>query len=506
MKKMNLEAFEAYMDTSKLAEKIADADALNEALGVFFSEFDSHCRLEKREKKRLLQDFQRAIIYYLAEDLPLQEALSRLDVKYLGGFYARPSAAWFPLDDAAKIYPISMDQGRMVVFRLSVNLKQAVVPELLQMALNFTIKRFPSFATTLKKGVFWHYLDTAKRRFDVQQENDIPCQPLRVSASGSQSFRVLYFENRISVEFFHVLTDGTGGMTFLKVLTAEYLRLLGVKLSSDEDVWDVNGLVHPQEYENAFAKVPRVKNASGFVDKPAVQMNGKLSRNRPCRILHFKMPIGELKAAAKAKNASVTAYLTALMFQALKAGTDELAGEVSIQIPVNMRKFYPSKTVRNFSMYCGVRIPLEHIGPADAMLPEIQNQLEQKASQKAMSQMLTATVRLVRALRFVPLLIKQPVAKVIYGFLGDQIFTTTFSNLGVVTMPPEAYAHIESMDFALGTAISNRVSCSMVTFGDVANFTVTKLTVDPSFEEKMLDLLKNDGVSVCVEGSALYES
>ena len=100
----------------------------------------------------------------------------------------------------------------------------------MQMALTFTMKRFPSFATTLKKGVFWHYLDTTKRRFSVEQEKDIPCQPLKVSHSGSQSFRALYWENRISVEFFHVLTDGSGGLIFLKTLVAEYLRLRGVEI------------------------------------------------------------------------------------------------------------------------------------------------------------------------------------------------------------------------------------------------------------------------------------
>ncbi len=497
MKKMDLEAFEAY--------KAVCSEAEQAALCAFFSEFDSHCQLGKIEKKRLLQDFQRAILRYIEAGLPLAEALTRLDTKNLGGFYARPAVSWFALDNAAKIYPLSMTRGTMALFRMSVYLKKAVVPELFQMALNFTIKRFPSFATALKKGVFWHYLDTAKRRFDVQQESDIPCQPLRVSASGSQSFRVLYFGNRISVEFFHVLTDGTGGMTFMKVLVCEYLRLCGADIQPDENLWDIGGIVQTEEYENAFSRVPRSRTASGFVDKPAVQMNGKISQNRPCRILHFKMSAQQLKAAAGARDATVTAYVLSRLFLAHKAASDELEGEVSIQVPVNMRKFYPSKTVRNFSLYGSVRLPLEEISDTAHMLEEIRGQLQKKTSQEAMSQMLTATVRLVRTLRFVPLVIKQPVARIIYGFLGDKVLSTTLSNLGVVQLPQAACEHIESMDFALGTAITNRVACSMVTFADTTVLTVTKLTVDPSFEEKLLDLLEADGLNISLEGSALYE-
>lgn len=498
MKEVRTDPFAEYLK-NRTAE---EADAL----GAYFAAFHAHCLLKHTEKKKLQKDTQNAILYYAGTGVPLEKALELLDVKNLGGFYARPPVLWFPLDDAAKIYPLSMEHGRMSVFRLSVYLKEQVVPELLQMALNFTIKRFPSFATTLKKGFFWHYLDTAKRRFRVEQESDIPCQPIKVSQSGSQSFRVLYWENRISVEFFHVLTDGTGGMTFLKTLTGEYLRLTGVQITGDDTLWDANAIPATEEFENAFTKVEQSCAASGFLDKAAVQMDGRLAEVRPCRILHFKMDAAQLKAAAQKHHTTVTAYLLALMFLAGKAATDELQGDASIQVPVNMRKFYPSKTVRNFSMYCGIRLPMEKISDVASIIEPIRKQLEQKASRESMRQMLTATEKLVNMLKYIPLAIKQPAAKLVYGFLGDRIFTNTLSNLGVVELPGAVCEHIESMDFVLGTAITNRAGCAMVTCNGVATFSITKMTADPTFEEKMYDLLSQDGITVNVEGSVLYES
>ncbi len=482
---------------------LSEADAL--ALEQFFRDFAIHCQLRGREKRKLKLDFEKAVLYYTGQGLALGDTLERLAIRNLGGFYARPPVLWFPLDDAAKIYPLSMEHGRMAVFRLSVYLKQDVVPELLQMALNFTIRRFPSFATTLKKGFFWHYLDTTKRRFNISPEEGIPCQPLQVSTSGSQSFRVLYYNNRISVEFFHVLTDGTGGLTFLKVLTAEYLRLTGIDFKPHDSVWEIGATPATEEFENAFAKVPQSSTASGFVDKTAVQMNGKLSAIKPCRILHFKMDAQQLKAVAQKHNSTVSVYMLAQMFLAGRAATDDLHGEASIQVPVNMRKFYPSKTVRNFSMYCGVRLPVSEINDIDGIIEPIREQIHQKTAKEVMSQMLTATERLVGMLKLIPLVIKQPVAKLVYGFLGDKIFSNTLSNMGIIEMPPELAPHIDSFDFVLGPEISNRVSCTMVTFGNTATFTVTKMTVDPSFEEKMYDLLTADGIQVQVEGSALYE-
>ena len=123
--KKDADLFAAYLErlTEEQAEKLRE----------FFIEFHTHCLMESSEKKKLQEDFEKALLYYDAAKVPLQRALELLDIKYLGGFYARPSVLWFPLDDAAKIYPLSMQPGKMSVFRLSVYLKKDVVPELLQM-------------------------------------------------------------------------------------------------------------------------------------------------------------------------------------------------------------------------------------------------------------------------------------------------------------------------------------------------------------------------------------
>jgi len=496
VKKNETAAFTAYLESWD-AEQAAE-------ISEFFEDLSMHCALNKKDSKTLRSDFENALLYYNSAAVPLKQALMRLSIEHLGGFYVRPPILWYTLDDAAKIYPLSMKQNQMAVFRLSVYLKETVVPELLQIALTFTIKRFPSFATTVKKGFFWHYLDTAKRRYAVQPETGIPCQPLNLSHSSSQSFRVLWYQNRISVEFFHALTDGTGGMSFLKALTAEYLRLNGVD-SNEEGILKRDDTPTAEETENSFSRARAMDQKSGFVDAPATQMSGRLSRVKPCRVLHFCMDAARLKQAAKERSVTVTTYILSKMFLAGKAATDEMNGEINIQVPVNMRKFYPSETVRNFALYCGIRLPIQKIADTSVMTQEITEQLVSKASLDAMNEMMSTTRKMVRALSYIPLAIKVPVARIVYGFLGDGIFSNTLSNLGVVTMPDGYADHIESMDFVLGTAITNRAGCSMVTFGNTATLSIAKFTADPSFEEAMFRLLSEDGVIPEVKGSQLYE-
>ena len=170
-----------------------------------------------------------------------------------------------------------------------------------------------------------------------------------------------------------------------------------------------------------------------------------------------------------------------------------------------MRKFYPSKTLRNFSMYCGIRLPISKINSFEDIIDEITNQLNVKASKDEMTKMITATKKMTGTFKFVPLLIKQPVTKIIYGFLGDKIFSNTLSNLGVISLPDEISKQIDSMDFILGSSITNRAGCAVVTVNGITTFSINKMTVDPTFEEKMYELLTKDGIKVQVEGSECYE-
>ena len=546
-------------------------------LDDFFEELDRHLSLDRDDGLCMKTDFEAAIMYFDSIGLTLGETLARLDVKNLGGFYARPPIVWFQLDDVAKLYPLSMKHGQMAVFRLSAYLKEEVVPEVLQMALTFTIKRFPSFATTVKKGFFWHYLDTSKKRYPVEEEKYIPCRPMNVSGSGSQSFRVLYYGNRVSAEFFHILTDGTGGMVFLKTLLAEYLRLLG-KLGADAaktaepvdyQILDINQMPPATELISSLPESDEVGKLTAFVDKPALQFSGKLSKLRMSKILHFKLDAAGLREAAREEGCTVTAYILTQLFIAGRYATDEYSGEMNIQVPVNLRQYYPSETMRNFFMCCGIRIPVETIdsacaagrtagaaatdnaagrtagaaatdnaagrtagaaatdnaagrtagaasgtdaadmaaadGTMNRLAAEVSAQLAEKASRKAISELMDTTQKLIKAVSYIPLAIKAPVCRITYGFLGDRVFSNTFSNLGVVSVSPEMEEHVESMDFILATTITNRASCTMVTFANTTTLTVSKMTEDPSFEEKLAELLERRGLLREIEGSELYE-
>ena len=96
-------------------------------------------------------------------------------------------AKWYELDNAAKIVPSTAKGADTRVFRITCELKEDVDGALLQQALDRTVPDFPHFASVLRKGLFWYYLDSSNIRAVVQPENKPPCS-------------AIYFDGRIGAD------------------------------------------------------------------------------------------------------------------------------------------------------------------------------------------------------------------------------------------------------------------------------------------------------------------
>lgn len=460
-------------------------------------------RLSRKHTNQMLEDHVRALRWLCDRGDSLEGAMAHLSPERLGSFYQQERTDWYPLDVAAKIYPLSMSVKRMMVFRLSCYLKEPVVPEILQMALSYVMPRFPSFATTIKCGFFWHYLDSGMRRYAVRPETKLPCAVMKVGAVHSPSLRVVYFQNRISVEFFHILTDGTGGSVFLRTLVKTYLELLGAEIPDFDGAFSLTGEPDPAEWKDAFP-VSGKGPAHGFSDKPALQMKGMLPLEQPNRVLHYNLSTKALLEASHRHGATMTGLLLALTMLACKDASrisKHTRKKVQIQLPVNMRKFYPVKTLRNFSMYTCIRLHPDQITTVSEMMPEIMAQIKTGTAQQPLEETMRLSCRLVRWLRFVPLIIKRPIAYFIYGKLGDGVFTTTLSNLGPIKLPPEMAPYVDKFDFVLGPPVENRAALSVCSYGDTTVLTVTKNTYLTLFEDALYQYLCNEGLNPYVEGS-----
>ena len=132
---------------------------------------------------------------------------------------------WHKLDNTANIFPVVASRRYSNVFRLTAVMREAVDPALLQQALEQTLPYFAAFNVRLRHGLFWNYLETNRATPQVLPEQDAPCRYIDPVETGRFLFRVLYYGSRVHLETFHVLTDGTGAMQFLKAVCYRYCQL-----------------------------------------------------------------------------------------------------------------------------------------------------------------------------------------------------------------------------------------------------------------------------------------
>lgn len=403
------------------------------------------------------------------------------------------------LEDSEKIYLWTKNKKRMAIFRFSVYLKDEIIPELLQTAVNSTIKRFPSFITKFEKNFFDYYLTPSNHSIEIKKDNNQIIKPLEIFDIKTQCLRILYLNNRISVDFFHAITDGAGAMEFLKVLVAEYLKLRGIDFELDDNIMDINKLAPPQEYENPFKNLPSTNGKYKLSDKKAIQLDGKMLRKYDSYNINFDLDTNMLKSVSEKYNSTITVYLLSLMFIACKKTCNKSRGDINIQVPISLRKYHKTMTVRNFSMYCGIRLSISEINDVASIIDKIKFQLSEKASITSMEKMVTHIGNISKKLKYLPLFIKKPISKIGFKLYGERVFTITLSNIGTIKLPSNISKNVEKMDGIIRPQDLNRASCLVITCNNTTTFSINKRTKNPAFEKEMKELLEKDGLKVTIQ-------
>ena len=302
------------------------------------------------------------------------------------------------------------------------------------------------------------------------------------------------------------MTDGSGGMVFLKTLLSEYLRLKEISVPKEKGVLDVNGQIDEAELVNEFKKAEGESSFATFMDKKSLQLDGKRMKTNISRIIHFEMDTDKLHETARSYGATITAYMTALIFLAAEKCVSSKKGIFNIQIPVNMRKFNGSKTLRNYSMYFNASMELDKLPEKEELIKQIAAQIKERGSEDMMKQMMKTTEKLIDTLSFVPLFLKVPIMQNLYGYMSNSIIACTLSNLGVVELPRAMEKQIDKASFLLVPGAPNRASATLVSVCGTSVFTIIKNSDDPRFENELYKLLKEDELIEKVEGSVEYES
>ncbi|MBN1326727.1 MAG: hypothetical protein JW996_02125, partial [Candidatus Cloacimonetes bacterium] len=370
--------------------------------------------------------------------------------------------------------------------------------------------RFPYFQVFLQRGFFWYYL---------QKHQEIPVitlmKPLGINKfpnkkMTSHLLKISVKGRVIAVDFSHILTDGNGGLRFLMSFIAEYLRSLGIKIEHHQNLLEPGEIPDPEEFQDSHrhffkAGIPGPPNLPG-----AFHIEDKQLYKQGFRLITGKISSSELLELTRANKASITEYLVALYLHCLaeiyqdylKQGRKPDNSVIRLEVPVDMRKFYPSSTMRNFSLYISPEIDGK-LGEYNfkEILNKVHHSMQIQSDHKELARQISRNVaaELNPLIRIVPLFLKDLYLSGLYSRLGEKIYSGVLSNLGRINIPESMASEIDSVNVIMYPNQLMKKSCSVLSFGDDLYINLSSAVKSRDFEHRFFTHLVKEGISVMVK-------
>ncbi|MCA9765214.1 MAG: alcohol acetyltransferase [Carnobacterium sp.] len=445
---------------------------------------------------------------------------------------------WVRLDNASNIFLAAMTNRDTKVFRLTAEMTSIVDPKLLQKALDKTYEQYLLYHSVLRRGVFWYYLVMSDLKPKVVAETLPPCSPLYHFDQKELLFRVIYQENRIHLEVFHVLSDGIGAMWFFEDLIKEYVYLRVHEIA--ENKWEKTPLQIEQQLEdsfnqhfrqegqNTFSNAARSaffsvvktskqagkvvvkyskKTSSWFGSSASIESNKKrvyqiknkkTPDNRP-RVVDLSVPLKETLQLAKEQQVSLTIYLIALFFESIrKAETNfKQTDTIAISVPVNLRQFYQSNSARNFFStvlleytYSGEEEEFNHL--CMSLSKQLHDHLEPERLSQRLSKLIKAEYHPIARISLRPF--KDMILKLI-NRQNNRKVTVAMSNLGQFALPYPMNTYIKQVYFKTSAV---RPQFCMISYEDSLTISFTSPFIDVAIQKEFSRFLSEAGLPVSI--------
>ena len=415
---------------------------------------------------------------------------------------------WDKLDNTALIFPVIAGEGMTNTYRISVELNEDVKPALLQEALDIVLPKFNVFNVRLRMGVFWYFFEENNKPAPrVTEEELFPCRYIQPNKNNSYLFQVSYYKKRINLEVFHVLTDGMGGMTFMKELIYQYLRLAHPEICNqvEDKLSDSTSL----NAEDSFEKNYKKKSKRGYTTGKAYLIKLKKLAKGEFGVMHGLINIPELKAVTKKYGVSINEYLVAVFAWATYVQCLHKAPSkypIRIAVPVNLRPYFNSNTTKNFfTMVSAEFHPTEEEYSFEEILNTVQKSLKSQITKENLEELFSVSVsnQKNKFLRMVPLVIKNMVMRFVYN-RSALAHTTTITNVGFVKLEPVYEPYVKMFRSFIAMSKGQSLKGTVNSYQDTLVFTFSSIFSDTSVQKEFFRKIAEDGVSVQIETNGVY--
>ncbi len=392
------------------------------------------------------------------------------------------------LDVAAKLFPAVAGKNNSSVFRVSVILREEIDPQLLQIAVNMIYERFDLFFIRLRKGVFWNYFDKNHVHFTIEKENAPPCSTIYAHENKGFIIKVLYFGNRISVEAFHSITDGSGVIEYIKALIYYYITIKHEPIDDEGKIYRFNefdNFCDEDSFVKNFSNLPKYKKSKAKKGVNSYRIKGVKFTKRGHRVVTGLISVVDLKAWCKDYGCTITAFLVAHLIAAIyeqKPKRKKASRPIVVSVPVNLRKIFNSDTLKNFFGVVNVSYNMNDETNFLELLSSVSEQLASSLNETDLGNASGQNVSFSNNtfLKHMPLIVKNVIVPVGFNFIGESKKTITVSNIGRIDFPTGIIPFIEHAEMVIYPTPKSPINCAVCSLEDKLAFSFTTAITDSS--------------------------
>jgi NRPS condensation-like uncharacterized protein len=410
----------------------------------------------------------------------------------------KETTLWGKLDNTAHLFPVISKSKTSNVFRQSVSLSDDIDKDILQSAVESTIKYFPGFGVRLKRGLFWYYLEENPKDFpEVNEEDDYPCRLIDYKDTNEYLFKVSYYKNRINLELFHVLADGIGCKMFLKALVYYYLNLKHkdvLEMPFDDELT----LEREDGFQLCYDK--HSDNKSNYSNLRALSLKGRKIQNNGLSVIEGSMSVESIKTLSKKYEASMNEFLVACYAYAIYQTNYGEKKPIIVTVPVNLRRFFNSSTTKNFfAMVYATFFPTEGDYSFKEVVDIIKESLRSQINKENFKKTISYNVSNEQAnyVKWVPLLIKNLGIKYTYR-KAAKASTTTMSNFGAISFHSPYDKYIKKYSGILPMSLGQCIKSTIASYDDLLCITFSSSLRSSKVQREFFRLLSSMDVEISV--------
>lgn len=414
---------------------------------------------------------------------------------------------WSKLDNAAKIFPANSKKSDTKVFRFSCELYDTVDQTVLKQALDITLEAFPLYLAVIKSGLFWYYFEKSNFKAVVTEENIPPCTTLYDKNNKTLLFRVMYYRKRISFEVYHALADGAGALQFFRTLIFHYINIkYKYALKDKEPVLDIEAS-KSQKLDDSFQRY--YNDEKSFTKRKSIKaykIRGAKIPEYRISVIEGLIPVDKILPKVKEYKTSLTIFLAAILMCAIneEIPVRQKRKPVVLSIPVNLRNYYVSQTARNFFGVINVDYDFSK---GSNNLTEVIDALKKRFKENLTAERMGKRINKLASLehnyilRVIPLAIKNLILKIAYS-IADKSYTSTLSNVGVISVPDDIKPFISSFDIFVST---EKIQACVCSFENTLRISFTSAFVSTEIQRRFFKTLTDMSIPVTIESNIVDE-